>query len=339
MADCTHLLNDEQTDFSVQTVRGNTCERALLFVNSHKPDARIVAEEIIEALNRRSIAAFSVAFDRTQDFKAGESYDISFSLGGDGTVLYTARAIASLKIPILPINIGTVGFIAAVHPGEWSSVFEKWLAGDAVVSRRLMLELQVARQGKIVFSAVFLNDAVVSASGIAKIIRLQVVLDGLDAPPSGSSPAVGLTDWAEPFDEGAGQESIRLGHYRSDGLIVATPTGSTAYSVAAGGPILDPEIEAIIINPICPFTLSNRPIVVPAHETVTIEVEHEQRSGVLLTVDGQVTEPLEPGDRILIRKAPYDARLIASDRRVFYKALRTKLNWSGGSVAGGGVHA
>ncbi|GHU89345.1 hypothetical protein FACS189476_08130 [Spirochaetia bacterium] len=124
-------------------------------------------------------------------------------------------------------------------------------------------------------------------------------------------------------------EYIRLGQYRSDGLIVATPTGSTAYSVAAGGPILEPEMEAIIINPICPFTLSNRPIVLPSKETVIVEVEKEQRSGVLLTMDGQVTQALEPGDRIFLREAPYQALLVASGRIAFYKALRTKLSWSG----------
>jgi NAD+ kinase len=128
-------------------------------------------------------------------------------------------------------------------------------------------------------------------------------------------------------------EYMRLGQYRSDGLIVATPTGSTAYSVAAGGPILEPEMEAFIINPICPFTLSNRPLVMPARERVFVELEAEQRSGILLTLDGQVTEALEPEDRISICRAPYAARLIASDRRVFYTALRTKLNWSG--VLGG----
>jgi NAD+ kinase len=159
----------------------------------------------------------------------------------------------------------------------------------------------VERRGKIVTRLSCLNDAVVSASGIAKLIRLDVSV-----------------------------EAMRLGHYRSDGLIVATPTGSTGYSVAAGGPILDPEIGALIINPICPFTLSNRPIVIPAHQTVIVEVEEEQRSGVLLTVDGQVTKELESGDRILIRKAPYEARLIGSDRTMFYRALQTKLNWSGG---------
>jgi NAD+ kinase len=167
----------------------------------------------------------------------------------------------------------------------------------------------VDRRGTSAVSAHCLNDAVISASGIAKIIRLELSFS------SG----------------GAGGETMGLGRYRSDGLIVATPTGSTAYSVAAGGPILDPEIDALIINPICPFTLSNRPVVVPARETVIVEVEAEQRSGVLLTVDGQRIFPLEPGDRVFIRKAPYEAKIIAAERQGFYRALRTKLNWSGGS--------
>ncbi|MDR0710284.1 MAG: NAD(+)/NADH kinase, partial [Spirochaetaceae bacterium] len=159
-------------------------------------------------------------------------------------------------------------------------------------------------------SAHCLNDAVISASGIAKIIRLEVSSTG------------GALDG----------QIMSLGRYRSDGLIVATPTGSTAYSVAAGGPILDPEIDALIINPICPFTLSNRPIVVPAGETIIVEVEAEQRSRVLLTVDGQRSFPLEPGDRVFIRKAPFTAKIVASGRRGFYRALQTKLNWSGGSL-------
>jgi NAD+ kinase len=127
-----------------------------------------------------------------------------------------------------------------------------------------------------------------------------------------------------------------MGRYHSDGLIVATPTGSTAYSVASGGPILEPEMDAIIINPICPFTLSNRPIVLPSRETVIVEVEEEQRSGVLLTVDGQVTEPLEPGDRIYLRQASFKALLVASGRLAFYNALRTKLAWSGAAGERGG---
>jgi NAD+ kinase len=211
-------------------------------------------------------------------------------------------------VPIFPINVGTLGFIAVVHPRAWREVFEEWRLGRLAVSRRLMLDITVERRGTNVIAARCLNDAVISAAGIAKIIRLEVSLAG--------------SHGGGPMD---------LGRYRSDGLIVATPTGSTAYSVAAGGPILDPEIDALIINPICPFTLSNRPVVVPARETIIAEVEAEQRSGVLLTADGQQSFPLEPGDRVFIRKAPYEAKIVASGRQGFYKALRTKLNWSGGS--------
>jgi NAD+ kinase len=281
--------------------------RALLFVNYHKTDAPALADAVTRELARLNIAAVSYPFEGSPSIAVDAGFDLAFSLGGDGTVLYAARTIAPYGIPIFPINIGTLGFIAVVHPGEWLGVFEGWLKGTVGCSRRLMLEVTVRRGGEIAASVSCLNDAVISASGIAKIIRLQV----------GS--------------ETAGSEYMRLGHYRSDGLIVATPTGSTAYSVAAGGPILDPEIAALIINPICPFTLSNRPIVVPANETIIVEVETEQRSGVLLTADGQVTEELEPGDRVFIRRAPYEAQLIASDRAGFYKALQTKLNWSGGT--------
>jgi NAD+ kinase len=285
-------------------------KRALLIVNLHKVNAPLLAEEVTGALRRRGFDVASLPIDGKSCLKPEGDYGISFSLGGDGTVLYAARIMAPLGTPILPVNVGSLGFIAAVHPDEWEAVFDAWLEGQAGISRRLMLEVRVERQGRIIAEASCLNDAVISASGIDKIIRLQV-------------------ESVRDFP----QQPIRLGHYRSDGLIVATPTGSTAYSVAAGGPILDPEMEAIIINPICPFTLSNRPVVVPSHETVVVEVEAEQRSGVVLTVDGRIGEDLEPGDRIYIRRAPYQALIVASDRRVFYRVLRSKLNWSGGPDA------
>ncbi|MDR0562037.1 MAG: NAD(+)/NADH kinase [Spirochaetaceae bacterium] len=279
-------------------------QRALLFINLHKVNAQILAEEIGKSLKRKQIETFSCDFTRSLDFYAQGPFDIAFSLGGDGTVLYAARSMAPLGVPILPVNLGTLGFIASVPPDEWALAFNYWIEGSIGISRRLMLEITVERDGRTAANHYCLNDAVISASGIAKIIRLHVE-----------------------------SENMRLGKYRSDGLIVATPTGSTAYSVSAGGPILDPEMEAFIINPICPFTLSNRPIVVPVQEVLEVEVEPEQRSGVLLTLDGQVTEPLEPRDRVYIKRAPFDARLIASDRNVFYRALRTKLSWSGGPDA------
>ncbi len=278
--------------------------RALLIVNLHKDDSPSLMEEIRGCLERQGTAVTLCAFEGKPLDQPEGSFDVAFSLGGDGTVLYAARCMAPLGVPLFPINLGTLGFIAAVHRSEWKSVFEQWIAGRIGVSRRLMFEVGIERDGGVVKRLSCLNDAVIAASGISKIIRLEV-----------------------------GTENIRFGHYRSDGLIVATPTGSTAYSVAAGGPILDPEMDAIIINPICPFTLSNRPIVVPAHETVYAEVEQEQRSGVLLTVDGQVVEPLLPGDRVSVRAAAYRVQLIASDRSVFYRVLRTKLNWSGGPDA------
>lgn len=278
--------------------------RVLLIVNLHKKDSRHISEKISQALEKRGLEVRVFGFDGKPERNTGNDFDIAFSLGGDGTVLYAAREMAPEGIPIFPINLGTLGFIAAVHPNEWESVFNQYVNGTASVSERLMLDIWVERKGKEVFRSRSLNDGVITSEGISKIIRLHV-----------------------------DTEKIKLGHYRSDGLIVATPTGSTAYSVAAGGPIIDPEMEAVIINPICPFTLSNRPIVVSSHEVICVEVEAEQRSGVLLTVDGQIVEKLEPLDKVYIQKSQNKAKLIASDRSVFYTVLRSKLNWSGGPDA------
>ncbi|MDR0640825.1 MAG: NAD(+)/NADH kinase [Treponema sp.] len=282
--------------------------RVLLFINLHKSGAQGLADEIGAELKGRGLEVDSFTF-RNEGLFTGEGvYDLAFSLGGDGTVLYTARAMAPLGTPIIPVNLGTLGFIAVVHPAAWKTILGQWEEGRAPVSGRFMLELAIERRGRRINLGCCLNDAVISATGIAKLIRLRV------------------ESVIPPFRE-EGLELVRLGEYRSDGLIVATPTGSTAYSVASGGPILEPEMEAMIINPICPFALSNRPIVLSPGETVIVTVEKEQRSGVLLTIDGQVTEALEPGDRIYIRKAPFRALLVASDRRGFYNALRVKLAW------------
>jgi NAD+ kinase len=284
--------------------------RALLFVNLHKKNAGALADEISADLESRGARACSFGFEKEGGLIPGDSYDVAFTLGGDGTVLYAARAMAPRGVPIIPVNLGTFGFIATVQPDNWKAVLEQWETGSVLVSRRFMLEVAVERRGKQLVLGTCLNDAVISAQGIAKIIRLSV--ESVIPPPA----------------DGYGGEFLRLGEYRSDGLIIATPTGSTAYSVAAGGPILEPEMEAIIINPLCPFTLSNRPIVLSPREMVIVTVEEEQRSGVLLTIDGQVTEALEPGDRIHVREAPFSAMLVASGRRAFYEALRTKLAWS-----------
>ncbi|MDR1095267.1 MAG: NAD(+)/NADH kinase [Spirochaetaceae bacterium] len=302
-------------------IRYSGVVKALLIVNRHKAHTSVLAEDIGRRLRVDGVETETLYFDFQNGALSGEERDmltvqfppdIVFSIGGDGTVLFAAREFAPHSIPILPIHLGTTGFMSAVDGGEWQPVFRRWLDGQAALSRRMMLQVEVKRKSATIFRATNLNDAVISSEGIAKIIRLHT---------RGSISKDGQT-----FD-------VDLGSFRSDGLIASTPTGSTAYSAAAGGPILDPEMEAIIINPIAPFTLANRPIVTPASERVIVEVEAEQRSGVILTIDGQLTEKLLPLDRVIIKKARHKTVLVESGRAVFYRALRGKLGWSGGNDA------
>jgi NAD+ kinase len=290
--------------------RRTTVRRAILFINNDNKYARKLAGDIKGELAGLKIEADTFSLKKNPSFAPGVAYDVAISLGGDGTVLSTARTVSPLGIPIFPVNFGTFGFIAEVPPSEWREFFLAWLGGKAVLSRRLMLDITVKRKDAEVFRGCCLNDVVVSSSGIAKIINLRVFCTENGSP-----------------------SFMKLGLFRSDGLIVSTPTGSTAHSVAAGGPIVDPELDARILNPICPFTLSHRPMVLPTHETVLVEVEENQRSPVILTVDGQVTKKLKSGDRIFLKKAPYQCHLIASGRSGFYAALKTKLAWAGGEEA------
>ncbi|HET6449661.1 MAG TPA: NAD(+)/NADH kinase, partial [Spirochaetia bacterium] len=192
------------------------------------------------------------------------------------------------------------GFITEVSKNELEEVWDKYLAGGLGVSERLMLAVEVQRRGAPAASFLGLNEAVIGIKGISRMLRLKIFMS-----------------------------DTYMGGYRADGVIVATPTGSTAYSMAAGGPILHPEMEAFILTPICPFTLSNRPTVVPATEILRVEVEEAQKVAAVLTIDGQESFPLEPRDSILIRRAAHKARIVHTDRRSFYEVLRKKLNWAG----------
>jgi len=281
------------------------CLSAVLFVNQQKVNAAETAQKIKNELEKSNINVTIFAFDGEPQKLPQEKWDIAFSLGGDGTVLYTARSLAHLEIPVIPVNLGTLGFIAEVSIDDWLSVFQKWQEGVIVPSSRCMLDITVERGSKAVFNNICLNDAVISATGIAKLINLDVHINSDTA----------------------------LGSYRCDGLIIATPTGSTAYSMAAGGPILDPEMEAVILNPICPFALSSRPFVLTSRQTLAITVAQRQRSNVLLTVDGQDIFALECGDKIFIKQSPHSAHLIFNGRNAYYSALRNKLFWQGESHA------
>ena len=272
----------------------------LIIANTSKPEASVLGKEISEYLEKRNISSTIISTDVNADkLEVGYGYDLVITLGGDGTVLYASRSVCHLGIPILPINLGTFGYITEVGKDEWIEAFEAYLSGKKNISRRLMLRVFVTRKGKKVFSSTALNEIVVSSSGIAKVINLQLKIDNTVA-----------------------------GSFRADGMIVATPTGSTGYSLAAGGPILDAEMSAIVITPICPFTLSNRPLVT-AGKQVTINVAEKQRTETVLTVDGQVYFDLKEGDIVSIETSRTKMLLLHSTKRNFTEVIREKLNWSG----------
>ena len=294
-------------------------KNALIIINPNKKNSFSASEEITFELQKRNYDVTIYTIDSKPEklpanpvdfgsFPGEKRWDIAFSLGGDGTVLFSARSLASGLTPILPVNLGTLGFIAGVNRKEWLSVFDRWEKNEINYSRRCMLLVSVERGSKKVMENTCLNDVVVSSTGIHKLIKLDV--------------KTGIIS----------KEQTELGFYHCDGLIAATPTGSTAYSMSAGGPILDPEMNALILNPICPFALSNRPLVLDFRQDLEITVANDQRCGVLLTADGQDTFNLESMDKIIIKKAPWQALLILADRLSYYSALRAKLSWSGETV-------
>ena len=288
--------------------------RVILFINPMKKYALELGEEIKAKMHYHGIETDTIKLkEKTKPDDIKGRYDIAFSLGGDGTVLSAARYMSPLGVPVFPVNLGTFGFIAGIQSSEWQEVFRLCQAGKAHISRRLMLEIWVERKGGEILRGCCLNEVVISSFGIAKIINLSV----------------SLTEGRHKDIQK--RKIFKLGSYRSDGLIISTPTGSTAHSLAAGGPIMDPELEALILNPICPFALPSRPMVLPAEETVVIDVDRKQKSGVILTIDGQVSEKLDNEDRIFLKKAPYYCFLIASGRTGFYDTLAKKFVWAGGS--------
>ena len=274
--------------------------RVLVVANQLKTEATDLSIDIREHLESLGIETIVLGLSGMPAQPALDDFDLAISLGGDGTVLYSCRILAHRRVPILPINLGELGFITEVTRDEWQDAFDKFRRGKIVAGKRLVVRVRVIRSEREILSTVALNEAVIASSGISKIVRLEASLSG--------SP---------------------LGRYRADGVIVATPTGSTAYSVAAGGPILHPEMDAMILNPICPFTLSARPIVVPGTERIEIHVSESQRTEISLTVDGQMNVPLVPRDTVVIEQAKDPALIIRSDRRTFYDVLRSKLRWSG----------
>ena len=218
-------------------------------------------------------------------------------LGGDGTILSVARLVGDHKVPILGVNLGGLGFLTEITLEELRRVLERVVQGDFVTDERVVLTAAVIRKGEKMAEFTVLNDAVINKGALARIIDIETTIDG-----------------------------EYLTTFKSDGLIFSTPTGSTAYNLSAGGPIVYPSLHCIIITPICPHTLTNRPIMVPDDVEIRAILKTKQQE-VILTLDGQQGFPLEMEDVVEVRKAEGRILLIKSPHRHYFEVLREKLKW------------
>ncbi|HIV98174.1 MAG TPA: NAD(+)/NADH kinase [Candidatus Ornithospirochaeta avicola] len=276
-------------------------KKVLIIANGLKEESRAVSKEISSFFEERNIAVSTVfTLSNDEEIRIDDDISLVCSLGGDGTVLYAARMVHEKGLPILPVNLGTFGYITEVSKDEWKDALHHYLEKGDNLSRRLMLKVSVMRNSEKVRQFYALNEVTISASGISKVVKLQLFLNNTLA-----------------------------GSFKSDGLIIASPTGSTGYSLAAGGPILSSSLAAFVITPICPFTLSNRPLVVSSDTKCKVKINENQRTDLILSADGQESFALDEDDEIIIEKSISRALLITSAKRNFIDVIREKLHWSG----------
>lgn len=226
-----------------------------------------------------------------------QEVELFLVLGGDGTLLAAARVAATRGIPLLPINMGSLGFLTSFTVEELYPALEDVLAGCSITNERVLLLVERKHGNEVLSEQRVLNEAVVHKGNVARMIELELYID-------------------ERF----------VCRYRADGLIVATPTGSTAYSMSAGGPIIHPSVEAVLVTPICPHTLSDRPVVVADTSKIDLRIS-ENSDSVFLTLDGQTGIPMQPGDRVAITRASEKLRLIQPPNKTYFEILRNKLKW------------
>ena len=271
-----------------------------IVVKPNNDEALRTSNELSEWLNARGISVRCSPFVGDHECREGEfdlAADLVVVLGGDGTMISTARLVGDAQILVLGVNYGSLGYLAEFRIEEMFPALEAILIGDYVVDRRVMLKAEHWRDGEMVAAGRVLNDVVINKAAIARIIGIDVKLDG-------------------QFVNG----------FRADGLIVSTPTGSTAYNLSAGGPIIYPSMNAVVLTPICPFTLTNRPIVVPDTAMIELELENENE-GVVLTLDGQTGYPMRARDRVRIRKSSTMFNIVQPANRNYFDVLRNKLKW------------
>lgn len=230
-------------------------------------------------------------------FEGGQAPELCLVLGGDGTLLSAARSIGVLGTPILGINLGTLGFLTPHSAHEAKETIEAYFADRLLQEQRIMLYAELQRDDRVLARQAVMNDAVIHKGAMARIMEFHLRVEGMEAATM-----------------------------RADGLIVATPTGSTAYALSAGGPILHPALDAWVIAPICPHTLNLRPTVIPASLSVTLILGNAQHAH--LTLDGQLEFPLAPDDRIKLRKSRHVITLLQNPNLPFFSVLQEKLHWN-----------
>lgn len=273
------------------------CKRA-------KADAIEIAAGIIKTFGASHTivleeeTARKLGYDKSFEMEhVGEGADLIIVLGGDGTLLGVSRHGKRKEVPILGVNLGGLGFLAETSVEELPAMLEKVLRGDFGISKRIMIDVSVRRGGNKIFEITVLNDAVITKDALARIIDIETYVD-----------------------------NEYLTTFKADGLIFSTPTGSTGYSVAAGGPLLYPSLRNIIVTPICPHTLTNRPIILQEDAVVRAKLKSEGEK-VVLTLDGQIGFPLELDDEVMIKRSAHVVNLIPSSSRGYFEILRTKLKW------------
>lgn len=233
-----------------------------------------------------------------KDFKRSiENSDVCITFGGDGTLLFASRVFSPHKIPIIGINLGGLGFITELKESEMIESLEALEKDNFIIEERMMIDVSILRDKFRQYKSIGLNDLVITSGGISRLINIEV---------------------------SSGKNFI--GNYRADGVIVSTPTGSTAYSLSAGGPIVEPAMRAFVISPICPHTLGTRPLVIPAADVIKLRVLSKDRE-VTATVDGQVAIELEWNDEVIVKKSKTVTKLVSLGKRSFYDIVREKLAW------------
>jgi NAD+ kinase len=275
-----------------------------IFAKIHDPRCRDVAIELVQWLRERGLTplpeehlARQISFREPLPADIIDQAELVVVLGGDGTLISVARMVGERGLPIFGVNLGSLGFLTEITLDELYPALESCLKGDYSISERMMLSATVERDGDLISENRVLNDAVINKGALARIIDLETTVN-----------------------------DNYLTTFRGDGVIVSTPTGSTGYSLSANGPILHPELDCFVICPICPHTLTNRPLVVSGDAIITVALKC-MNEDVCLTLDGQVGMKLQCGDVIRIARSKQRTRLIISSSRDYFEILRTKLKW------------